>query len=81
MSGCQPSDPVVREFFAEISKEGDVSEEVKEFVQTKVALPLPNHYGVWSVHGPEGGFTLRARTRARCFARCILYRGDLAIAR
>ena len=35
------TDPVVREFFAEISKEGDASEEVKEFVQTKVALPLP----------------------------------------
>ena len=35
------TDPVVREFFAEISKDGDASEEVKEFVQNKVALPLP----------------------------------------
>ena len=27
------TDPVVREFFAEISKDGDASEEVNEFVQ------------------------------------------------
>ena len=35
------TDPVVREFFAEISKDSDASEEVKEFMQNKVALPIP----------------------------------------
>ena len=35
------TDLVVRDFFAEISKTGDAPEEVKEFVQNKVALPLP----------------------------------------
>ena len=35
------TDPLVPDFFAEISKSGDAPEEVKEFVQNKVAQTLP----------------------------------------